>query len=121
MALIERLEQALDNQDWKTVNQILDELDKAYKFDVSDKEACQKAVEEILSDFGSVDVLVNNAGITRDGLFMRMNSENWEAVINTNLNSAFYMTSPIIKTIPPTIIAPTAPILTEPPSIFNNC
>ena len=71
---------------------------KAYKFDVSDKEACQKAVEEILSDFGSVDVLVNNAGITRDGLFMRMNSENWEAVINTNLNSAFYMTSPIIKT-----------------------
>ncbi len=71
---------------------------KAYKFNVADKEACIKAAEEILSDFGRVDVLVNNAGITRDGLFMRMSAENWEAVINTNLNSAFYMTNPLIKT-----------------------
>lgn len=71
---------------------------KAYKFDVSNKEACQSAAEQILADFTRLDVLVNNAGITRDGLFMRMNAENWEAVINTNLNSAFYMTSPIIKT-----------------------
>lgn len=71
---------------------------KAYKFDVSNKEACAKAVEEVLADFGKLDVLVNNAGITRDGLFMRMSAENWEAVINTNLNSAFYMTSPAIKT-----------------------
>ena len=70
---------------------------KAYKFDVSDKEACSKSVSEILSDFGTIHVLVNNAGITRDGLFMRMSSENWEAVINTNLNSAFYMTNSVIK------------------------
>lgn len=71
---------------------------KAYKFNIADKEACAKAAEEVLADFGKINVLVNNAGITRDGLFMRMSADNWEAVINTNLNSAFYMTSPIIKT-----------------------
>ena len=71
---------------------------KAYKFNVADKEACSKAVEEILTDFGGVEILVNNAGITRDGLFMRMSGENWEAVINTNLNSAFYMSNAVIKT-----------------------
>ena len=71
---------------------------KAYKYNVADKDACAKAVEDVLADFGKVDVLVNNAGITRDGLFMRMSAENWDAVINTNLSSAFYMTSPIIRT-----------------------
>lgn len=71
---------------------------KAYKFNVADKDACAKAVEEVLADFSKIDILVNNAGITRDGLFMRMSAENWDAVINTNLSSAFYMTSPIIRT-----------------------
>ena len=71
---------------------------KAYKFNVADKDACAKAVEDVLADFSKIDVLVNNAGITRDGLFMRMGAENWDAVINTNLSSAFYMTSPIIRT-----------------------
>lgn len=71
---------------------------KAYKFNVADKDACAKAVEDVLADFSKIDVLVNNAGITRDGLFMRMSAENWDAVINTNLSSAFYMTSPIIRT-----------------------
>ena len=70
---------------------------KSYKFDVSDKEACSKAIEEIIAEFGRLDVLVNNAGITRDGLFMRMNADNWEAVINTNLNSVFYMTNPVVR------------------------
>ena len=70
---------------------------KAYKFDVSNKDECENAVKQVIEDFGKIDVLVNNAGITRDGLFMRMNAENWEAVINTNLNSAFYMTNPVSK------------------------
>lgn len=70
---------------------------KAYKFDVADKAACAESVAKIYEEFGKVDVLVNNAGITRDGLFVRMSDVNWEAVINTNLNSAFYMTSPVSK------------------------
>lgn len=70
---------------------------KSYKFDVANKEACAKAIEEVMAEFGRIDVLVNNAGITRDGLFLRMNAENWEAVINTNLNSAFYMSNPVVK------------------------
>lgn len=84
-------------------NQTIDEISaigvkaNAYKFDISDKEACSKVVSQIHNEFGRIDVLINNAGITRDGLFIRMNDENWEAVINTNLNSAFYMTQPISK------------------------
>ena len=70
---------------------------KAYKFDISDKTACTDAVNKVQADFERIDVLINNAGTTRDGLFIRMNDENWEAVINTNLNSAFYMTQPISK------------------------
>lgn len=69
----------------------------AYKFDVSNKEEVEKNIAEIISKYGRVDVLVNNAGITRDDLFIRMNDEKWEAVINTNLNSAFYVSHPIIK------------------------
>lgn len=67
------------------------------KFDVSDKDAVNTAIEKIVADFGRIDVLVNNAGITKDGLFIRMNAEAWEAVINTNLNSAYYVTQPISK------------------------
>ena len=69
----------------------------AFKFDVSNKEESAKGVEEVLAKFGRIDVLVNNAGITRDGLFMRMSAENWDAVINTNLSSAFYVSQPVVK------------------------
>jgi 3-oxoacyl-[acyl-carrier protein] reductase len=70
---------------------------QAFKFDVTSKEAVDAGVAEVVAKYGKIDVLVNNAGITRDGLFMRMSSENWEAVINTNLNSAFYVSSPVVK------------------------
>lgn len=70
---------------------------KAYKFDVSNAEETEKAIVQIMNDFGRIDVLVNNAGITRDGLFMRMSRENWEAVINTNLNGLYYVSNPVVK------------------------
>lgn len=69
----------------------------AKKFDVSNKEAVDKAVSEIMEEFGRIDVLVNNAGITRDNLFIRMKDEEWLSVINTNLSSAFFVTSPVAK------------------------
>lgn len=69
----------------------------AFKFDVTNKEAVETSISQIIEKYGKIDVLVNNAGITRDGLFMRMSAENWEAVINTNLNSAFYVSSPVVK------------------------
>lgn len=87
----------------EAANQTLSEIKalgvnaKTYKFNVSNKEECEQAVNAVLADFGKIDVLVNNAGITRDGLFIRMSAENWLDVINTNLNSAFYMANPIIK------------------------
>lgn len=69
----------------------------AMQFDVANQELVESAVKEVMEKFGRVDVLVNNAGITRDGLFMRMSAENWLDVINTNLNSAFYVTSAVSK------------------------
>lgn len=58
--------------------------------DVGDAEAVAKASAELLEEFGNIDILVNNAGITRDGLLFRMSEDDWESVINTNLNSVFY-------------------------------
>jgi acetoacetyl-CoA reductase len=62
---------------------------KAYKFDVSDFEAVKASIAQIEADLGPVDVLVNNAGITRDGTMHRMTFEQWNAVIQTNLTSCF--------------------------------
>ncbi len=70
---------------------------EAYKFDISNNEEVTKTIEEIIAKHGRMDVLVNNAGITRDGLFMRMSKENWDAVINTNLTGAYNVTQPVIK------------------------
>src|SRR5262249_8627096 len=62
-----------------------------YKWDVSSFEACADGVKKVVADLGPVEVLVNNAGITRDVTLHRMNPEQWTAVINTNLNSLFNM------------------------------
>jgi 3-oxoacyl-[acyl-carrier protein] reductase len=61
----------------------------AHAVDVSDSAAVNAAAEKILAEAGRVDVLVNNAGITRDGLVMRMKDEDWDVVLNTNLKAAF--------------------------------
>ena len=62
---------------------------KGYASNAADFEDTHKLVDEIVKDFGKVDVLVNNAGITRDGLMMRMTEQQWDMVINVNLKSAF--------------------------------
>ena len=67
------------------------------KFNVADKDSVEANIKEIMDEFGRIDFLVNNAGITRDGLFMRMSDTQWLDVINTNLNSAYYVTNPVSK------------------------
>src|SRR5215467_1268119 len=68
-----------------------------YKWDVSSYESCAAGVKQVEADLGPVEVLVNNAGITRDTIFHRMTPEQWSAVINTNLNSLFNMCRPVIE------------------------
>ncbi len=63
-----------------------------YKFDVANFEACEKAVKEIEKAVGPIDVLVNNAGITKDTMFHKMTKDQWDAVIGTNLNGLFNVT-----------------------------
>jgi acetoacetyl-CoA reductase len=68
-----------------------------YKWDVSSFDACSAGVKQVEVDLGPVEVLVNNAGITRDTTFHRMKPDQWTAVINTNLNSLFNMCRPVIE------------------------
>jgi 3-oxoacyl-[acyl-carrier protein] reductase len=63
-----------------------------FPLDVADEAAAEAAVEKITARFQHIDILVNNAGVTRDGLLMRMKSEDWDAVIDTNLKGAFHLT-----------------------------
>ncbi len=68
-----------------------------YKWDVSDHEACADGLSKVEADLGPVEILVNNAGITRDTMFHRMDWDKWRAVIDTNLNSLFNMCRPVIE------------------------
>lgn len=70
---------------------------KAYAVDVADHAAVQKIGAQILEDFGRVDVLVNNAGVTRDGLSMRMSMEDWDTVLDTNLKGAFSFSQAVMR------------------------
>ncbi|MBU1059161.1 MAG: 3-oxoacyl-ACP reductase FabG [Proteobacteria bacterium] len=68
-----------------------------YAFDVRDGGKAEEVIEDIVQRLGRIDVLVNNAGIIRDGLFMMMEAENWQSVVDTSLNGFYNMTRPVIE------------------------
>jgi len=68
-----------------------------YKWDVASFEACSAGLAQVAKDLGPVEILVNNAGITKDGMFHKMTPDQWYGVINTNLNSLFNMCRPVIE------------------------
>ena len=70
---------------------------KGYRSDASDHKAADELVNQVVADFGKLDILINNAGITKDGLLMRMSEEQWDTVINVNLKSVFNLTKAAIK------------------------
>ena len=70
---------------------------KAYKSNAGDFAQCEAFVNDVLKEFGTIDICVNNAGISKDNLLMRMTPEQWNDVIQVNLNSVFYMTKLVIK------------------------
>jgi 3-oxoacyl-[acyl-carrier protein] reductase len=70
---------------------------KSYKSNAGDLAQCEAFVSDVLKEFGTVDICVNNAGISKDNLLLRMSAEQWEDVIKINMNSVFYMTKQVIK------------------------
>jgi acetoacetyl-CoA reductase len=69
---------------------------QAYPCDVSDFESCTKMVDQVARDIGPIDILINNAGITRDMTFKKMTKADWDAVMHTNLDSVFNVTKPVV-------------------------
>ena len=72
---------------------------KGYKSDASDYAAAEEFINAVVEEFGQIDAIVNNAGITRDGLLMRMSEENWDDVMNINLKSVFNITKHALRTL----------------------
>lgn len=70
---------------------------RSYQSDASDFDAAQKLVDEVMTEFGQIDILINNAGITRDNLMLRMSKEDWDTIIKVNLDSVFNLTKAVIK------------------------
>jgi len=70
---------------------------KGFKSDASEFEAAQQLVDDVIKTFGKIDVVINNAGITRDNLLMRMSEEHWDEIMDVNLKSCFNLTKAIIR------------------------
>jgi 3-oxoacyl-[acyl-carrier protein] reductase len=70
---------------------------KGYRSNASNFSECESFINEVVKEFGTIDVCVNNAGISKDNLLLRMSPEQWEDVIKVNLNSVFYMTKQVIR------------------------
>lgn len=70
---------------------------KAYRSNAGNSAECESFINDVVKEFGTVDVCVNNAGISKDNLLLRMTPEQWEDVIKVNLNSVFYMTKQVIR------------------------
>ncbi len=70
---------------------------KAYQSNAGDLVQCESLVNDVLKEFGTIDICVNNAGISKDNLLLRMTPEQWQDVLNVNLNSVFYMTKQVIR------------------------
>ena len=70
---------------------------KSYQSDASDYDAAQQLVQDVMAEFGKIDILINNAGITRDNLMLRMSKDDWDTIIRVNLDSVFNLTKAVIK------------------------
>lgn len=70
---------------------------KGYQSDASDFDAAQTLVDEVMGEFGKIDILINNAGITKDNLLLRMSKDDWDKVLRINLDSVFNLTKAVIK------------------------
>ncbi len=79
------------------INALQANSSKAYAVDVANHDDVQKTASRILEEFGRVDILVNNAGVTRDGLSMRMSTEDWDTVLDTNLKGAFNFSQAVMR------------------------
>jgi len=89
-----------DDENFKSLEKELNAMGvkaKGYVSDASNFESSQKMVDDIATDFGKIDILINNAGITRDTLLMRMTEEQWDLVIRVNLKSVFNLTKAVQK------------------------
>jgi len=82
--------------DWRKQMKVRGYTFHAVQVDVADFDSCAAAVKKVESEVGPVDILINNAGITRDLTFKKMTRVDWDAVINTNLSSVFNMTKPVV-------------------------